>query len=180
LRLSDTSLIVTWLTDREGKLRTAARGARRLKNPIGGRIDLFSLSEITVVRSRSSDLHSLRESIAIETFEALRANYLTLRLASYFVKLLDETMEPEFPAPELFHLLQRALEHLCISPPTLRILQRFELRLAVALGIHDTGDPAISLAGVLRHLPRERGPLIADLSCAGPCAGRRGDSLNHP
>ncbi len=163
-KLSDTSLIVTWLTDREGKLRTAARGAQRLKNPVGGRIDLFTLSEITVVRSRSSDLHTLREATPIETFEALRTNYLTLRLASYFVRLLDETMEPEFPAPELFDLLCRALEHLCVSAPTLRILQRFELRLAVALGIHDEGDPAVSLARVLRHLPRERGPLIADLS----------------
>ncbi len=163
-RLSETSLIVTWLTDCEGKLRTAARGARRLKNPLGGRIDLFSVNEITVARSRSSDLHTLRESSPIESFEALRTNYITLRLASYFTKLLDDTIEPEFAAPELFELLFAALRHLCSSPPSLRVLQRFELRLATALGIYESGDPAQALARMLGKLPRERASLVADLA----------------
>jgi DNA repair protein RecO (recombination protein O) len=169
-KLSDTSLIVTWFSETEGKLRTAAKGARRVNSPMAGRVDLFCLSDISIAKSRRGDLHVLREAKLVEGHEALRMDYSRFQMASYFASLLDTVTEVEHPAPELFNLLRRALGHLTKSEPTLPILKRFELRLVAALGVHDGGDPAVSLLRILHRLPAERARLLNDLSAnkSGP------------
>ena len=58
---SETSLIVTWLTERFGTVRTVARGARRPKSEFAGMLDLFYRADIAFSISRSGDLHTLRE-----------------------------------------------------------------------------------------------------------------------
>jgi recombinational DNA repair protein (RecF pathway) len=42
MKLTETSLIVTWLTEHHGKLKTVAKGARQAKSRFAGRLDLFS------------------------------------------------------------------------------------------------------------------------------------------
>ena len=61
IKLTESSLIVTWFTEAQGKLKTVAKGARRPRSPFAGRLDLFYLAEITYSRSRQSELHGLRE-----------------------------------------------------------------------------------------------------------------------
>jgi DNA repair protein RecO (recombination protein O) len=39
--LTETSLIVQWLTPHLGRLATVAKGARRVKSPFHGKLDLF-------------------------------------------------------------------------------------------------------------------------------------------
>ena len=58
--LTDTSLIVRWLTPNFGRMATVAKGARRLKSPFLGKLDLFYLADFSFSRSRHSDLHILR------------------------------------------------------------------------------------------------------------------------
>ena len=59
--LTDSSLIVQWLTAEYGRVSTVAKGARRPKSPYLGKLDLFYEAEFTVQRSRRSTLHNLRE-----------------------------------------------------------------------------------------------------------------------
>ena len=59
--LTETSLIVHWLTPDFGRMATVAKGARRAKSPFLGRLDLFYLADFSFSRSRRSDLHALRE-----------------------------------------------------------------------------------------------------------------------
>ncbi len=59
--LTETSLILHWLTPDFGRLATVAKGARRPKSPFAGRLDLFYAADFSFSRSRSSDLHNLRE-----------------------------------------------------------------------------------------------------------------------
>ena len=39
--LTETSLIVEWLTPEFGRIATVAKGARRTKSPFHGKLDLF-------------------------------------------------------------------------------------------------------------------------------------------
>src|SRR5439155_1805720 len=82
--LTDTRLIVTWLTEKEGKLKTVAKGARRPKSWFAGKLDLFFHAEISFAHSKKSDLHILREVVLGEPFEGLRENYRRTQLAAYF------------------------------------------------------------------------------------------------
>ena len=70
--LTDTSLIVHWLTPEFGRLATVAKGARRPKSPFAGKLDLFYLADFSFQRSRRSELHQLREVSLRETHAAIR------------------------------------------------------------------------------------------------------------
>ena len=45
LRFSDSSLIITWLTDTHGRLKTMAKGALRQKSPFAGKLDRYGRPE---------------------------------------------------------------------------------------------------------------------------------------
>src|ERR1700737_2354947 len=89
VRYSDTSLIITWLTDRHGRLRTMAKGALRQKSPFAGKLDLFFHCDLMLSLSRKSDLHMLQEVSIRTTFGQIRTDYLKTSAAPYFVDLLE-------------------------------------------------------------------------------------------
>src|SRR4051795_11436510 len=72
--LSDTSLIVQWLTPNLGRISTVAKGARRPQSPFRGKLDLFYLADFNFARSRRSELHTLREVSIRDTRKAIRQN----------------------------------------------------------------------------------------------------------
>lgn len=133
--LTDTSLVVHWLTREFGRVATVARGARRSKSPFRGQIDLFYLAEISVARSSRSDLHTLRELRLMETHASWRANLDCLRQASYAVKLIEQTTETETPVPAIFDLFLGLLRYLPTQPPRLKTVFAFEMKLLRELGL---------------------------------------------
>ena len=50
--LTETSLIVHWLTPNFGRIATVAKGARRPKSPFAGKLDLFYVADFSFSRSR--------------------------------------------------------------------------------------------------------------------------------
>ncbi len=166
-RLTETSLIVHWFTEAHGLVKTVAKGARRPKSPFAGQLDLFFGGEITLSRSRRSELHTLREVAIHQWREGLRRNYTSTLLAAYCCQLLEAAVEPEHPDPGLHDLLKRALDHLDVNPPGLRAMRHYETELARLLGITHHQCPAErSLRDALGTLPASRSELIERLSTA--------------
>ena len=91
--LTETSLIVHWLTPELGRLATVAKGARRAKSPLRGKLDLFHLAEFTFMRSRRSELHTLREAVLHQTHPALRRDIARLEQAAYGVAFIEMATE---------------------------------------------------------------------------------------
>src|SRR3954453_10983479 len=100
--LTETSLIVNWLTPDLGRLSTVAKGARRPKSPFRGKLDLFYEADFSFARSRKSDLHTLREVMLRDIHSALRENLGWIQQASYFATLVEQTTETETPLPKVF------------------------------------------------------------------------------
>jgi len=160
-KLTETSLILTWLTETYGKIKTVAKGARQPKSRFAGRLDLFYECEIQWSRSRRSELHTLREVGLRAAHEALRADYRLVALASYFVELVELVTEADHPVPEIFDLLQRALRHVNVHAGSRRALEHFERELARVLGIQQPSvAPSVALARAYHHLPRGRSELL--------------------
>ncbi len=174
-KLSDTSLIVHWCTSSFGCVQTVAKGARRPKSPFAGKLDLFFEAEIQVVRSRKSNLHTLREVALTNPFPGIRESYPRMQAASYFVELIEICTESDHHEPELFALLQRAFGYLTANDPTRRAVSHFETELARIAGVHDVNaikrDPARALAGLFGRLPLSRAPLLKALAEAKPTSG---------
>jgi DNA repair protein RecO (recombination protein O) len=139
-RLTETSLIVTWLAPELGRLKTVAKGALRPRNRLGGVLDLFHLCEIQFQTARSGDLHVLREAVLLESFPGLRTEFTRVGVAAYAVELIERATEKE--------ATQKAVRHL-------------EAELSRLLGVAEPGIPAaVALEGALQRLPPGRQDLL--------------------
>ena len=133
--LTDTSLIVHWLTPDFGRIATVAKGARRLKSPFRGKLDLFYLADFSFNRSRHSDLHILREAGLRETHGPLRQNLAGLRQATYAAAFIEQATETETPLAAVFELMRGFLDFLCRQRPVPQAVFAFELKLLHELGL---------------------------------------------
>lgn len=134
--LTETSLIVHWLTPAFGRMATVARGARRAKSPFLGRLDLFYLADFSFSHNRRSDLHLLREVGLRNTHGALRQDIHRLQQAAYAATLIEQATETETPLPAVFELMTGYLDCLCHQPPAPQIVLTFELKFLSELGLN--------------------------------------------
>ena len=133
--LTETSLIVNWLTSDLGRLSTVAKGARRPKSPLRGKLDLFYEGDFSFQRSRRSELHALREVSLRETHAPLRQEMGWLQQASYCAALIEQVTERETPLPAIYGLMHGLLALLPRHPPRPQTLFAFELKLLHELGL---------------------------------------------
>jgi len=133
--LTETSLIVHWLTPDFGRIATVAKGARRPKSPFLGKLDLFHEANISFSRSRRSDLHTLREVSLRNAHAGLRQQIGYLQQAAYCARLIEQVTETETPLPALYQQLRSMLEVLPRQPSQSQTIFAFELKLLDELGL---------------------------------------------
>jgi DNA repair protein RecO (recombination protein O) len=143
--LTETSLIVNWLTPDFGRLSTVAKGAHRTKSPFRGKLDLFYEADFSFQRSRRSELHTLREVVLRETNAPLRTELGYLQQASYCSTLIEQTTETQTPLPEVYELFRGFIHTLSKQPPKPRTVFAFEFKLLEILGLApDIGESNLS------------------------------------
>jgi len=143
--LTESSLIVNWLTPDHGRISTVAKGARRPKSPFAGKLDLFYRADFSFARSRSSELHTLREIGLKETHAWLRTDLDRLQCAAYGAALLTQATEPDTPLPAVFELMTGLLGYLAQHPPQPQTTFAFELKLLHDLGLSpDLGESKLT------------------------------------
>ena len=164
--LTDTSLIVHWLTPEQGRIATVAKGARRPKSPFAGKLDLFYAADFSFQRSRHSELHTLREVMLRELHPQLRQELAYLQQACHATALIEQNTELETPLPEIHALLTAFLAHLTRHPPQPQSQFAFELKLLVELGLQpdwENDGLAPDLRQLVRLLSTGDWPVIARL-----------------
>jgi DNA repair protein RecO (recombination protein O) len=156
--LTETSLVVQWLTVEYGRIATAAKGARRAKSPFRGKLDLFFEGEFTYVLSRRSSLHTLKEFHLTDTHSALRHDLGYLQQASYAAALLEQATESDTPLPAVHALFLGFLQFLGRAAASPKGIFAFELKLLQELGLRPEFDEASVSVGskkVMQHLADE-------------------------
>lgn len=138
--LTETSLIVHWLTAEHGRLATVAKGARRPKSSFAGKLDLLFEADLSFQRSAKSDLHALREVAVRATHAGLRQELLSLNQAAYAVAFVEQMTEVDTPIPEIHELFTGFVRHLAIHPPKPRGVYAYELKLLSLLGLEPAPD----------------------------------------
>jgi DNA repair protein RecO (recombination protein O) len=133
--LTETSLIVHWLTPDLGRVATVAKGARRPKSSFRGKLDLFYLADFSFSRSRRSELHALREVTLKEAHSPLRRELALLQQTSYCAALIEQSTEKGTPIPVVFDLMMGLLKHLPTQTPQAQTIFSFELKLLTELGL---------------------------------------------
>lgn len=133
--LTETSLIVHWLTPELGRVATVAKGAKRPKSPFAGKLDLFYTADFSFSRSLRSDLHTLREIKLRETHAAIRSDLGKLQQAAYAAAFIEQATETETPLAEICRLMTGFLEWLCARAPQPQNVFALELKLLNELGM---------------------------------------------
>ncbi len=135
LDVFETSLIVTAFTRDLGKVSGLAKGARRLKSPMQGGLDLLGVSDIVLLHKTSDALDLVTEAVCVERFRALRTDLAALYAGYYLAELLSELTDVHDPHPKLFDAATVTLRHL--DDPSLRPRRviRFELACLRELGL---------------------------------------------
>lgn len=114
--LTESSLIVRWVSEEHGRISTVAKGARRDKSTMRGKLDLFFECEFSYRPSLRSDLHQLSEVKILKSRSDLRLDYSKLKQASYWVNILEATTEVETPLDSLYDLSVEYLDALLQNP----------------------------------------------------------------
>jgi DNA repair protein RecO (recombination protein O) len=133
--LTESSLIVQWLTPDLGRLSTVAKGARRPKSSFRGQLDVFFSAEFSFQRSRRSELHTLREIKLLETYDSFRTHLEALEQAAYAVALIEQNTEVETPVPEIHELFQGFIRYLTKAEISDANVLAFELKFLEIQGL---------------------------------------------
>ncbi|MDZ4742830.1 MAG: DNA repair protein RecO [Verrucomicrobiota bacterium] len=148
--LTESSLIIHWMTLEHGRIKTVAKGARKTKNQFSGKLDLLNSGTLSIRHSRHSDLHSLSSFDLSHRPEQIASEVERLEFISYAIELLEIVSEIEIPHPELYHWFDTLLSWLDQKSPDAIILSQLELSLLKGLGLHP--EPDLDILG--EHLSK--------------------------
>lgn len=168
VKLTETSLIVSWMSEQHGKIKTVAKGARRTKSAFAGRLDLFFDCVIHFRHNPQHELHTLREVVVQNSREGVRRSYAKTCAAAYFVELVELATEFEQRVPEIYDLLKRGLNYIADKELNRRAILHFESELSRLLGLtgphNSQADPAMAIARLIGKLPPERAALLKQMT----------------
>lgn len=123
-----------WLYSQEmGKLRTVAKGARKVRSRKAGHLEPFTRVNLLLARGR--DLPLITQAETIDAYLPLHDDLAGITYASYVVELLDRFTYEEGENRALYRLLVDTLERLGQSPDSRDLAVRYyEVRLLDLVG----------------------------------------------
>jgi len=125
--------LVTLYTREQGKLRTVAKGARKITSRKAGHLEPFTRVKLQLARGR--DLLLVTQADTLDPYLPLREDLTLTGFASYVVELLDRSIyEEEDANPTLFRLLADTLKRLALGGDAWLAVRYYEMRLLDFLG----------------------------------------------
>ncbi len=172
----ETSLVATLFTRELGKVAVLAKGARRLKSPIQGGLDLLGVSDIVLFPKASETLDLLAEAAPVERFASLRRDLGAFYAGFYIAELLIDLTDPHDPHPRLFDAARITLRHLGDSELRTRRIMRFELACLRELGLMPALDHCTQCGAPVDFAA---GTVLFGAGCGGVVCGRCGPGTPH-
>ena len=133
----ETSVTLTCLTDRFGKLKGLVKGLRAQPNRYRSAMEPLTVNRIVFYDTRTSQLHLISQCELVAPLEALQRDLETARLAALCVDLVDTVVPLEEPQPATYALLKQVLERLAVGAGDLSVTRiHFIVRLLRLAGFH--------------------------------------------
>jgi len=119
IRLGEADRIVTFATPEHGKVRAVAKGIRKTKSRLAGRLE--PLTHVKMMCWRGRELDVVNQVEAIQHFKAIRADLDRVPVALTMLEVVDHIALERQPMEQLFRMLLGALRTLeeRISPALL-------------------------------------------------------------
>ncbi len=131
--VGEADLIAVLLTAEHGKLRVAARSARRSKRRFAGGLGAGAVGDAELT-ARAAGLWRFEEFAPRHDHAALGRDLTRFAYVAYLCELTDTLLAEHHPEPALFAALARGIARTLAKPADPRVLRSFELALLGELG----------------------------------------------
>ncbi|GAC1615405.1 MAG: hypothetical protein NVS9B12_15670 [Vulcanimicrobiaceae bacterium] len=139
--LGEADKIITFFTTDRGKMDAVAKGVRRQKSVLSGRLEFMSEAALSLHRGRNLDVITSAE-IQRSHFDAVvKPN--AFAAASIIAELIDAFCEPDMAVPAIYELLTTVLLAFDAIEEPLLLVPRFQLRMLDALGLAPPCDACV-------------------------------------
>lgn len=173
MRYGEADRILHAISPEHGRIGAVARGARRPKSKLGGRLEPLAVVRLELLRGRS-DLHTVVGADTVAVHHRILTSHAALTHAQRACHVVDRTAAPDEPAERAHGLVRTLLTLLDARPDEAHegLQQAFRLKLLYALGV----PPALGACvrcGRTEHLVAFD-PAAGGAVCAADQAGAPG------
>lgn len=139
--LGEADRIFTLFTSERGKIDAVAKGVRRAKSHLAGRLEFGNECEFGMHRGRSLDV--IVAAHIVHTPWSKLVEPQRFAIASLVAELIESFCEPDLALPEVYDLLTGMLAAIERSPRPRQLLPRFSVRLLDVLGLAPPTDACV-------------------------------------
>lgn len=141
--LGESDRIVIFLSRDYGKIRAVAKGARKIKSKLCGRLEILTYGELIYFEREGKDLHSVNSFDIIEPFQMLREDLLKMAYCTYAAELIQNVVSEEEPDPDTFDLMLKVMLMIAKNDDPEIIIRTFEIQLLEKMGLNPRLDSCI-------------------------------------
>ena len=161
----ETSVIVSCLTQRYGKLRGLVKGLRAYPNRHRSAMEPITINKIVFYDTQNSQIHLISQCELTGPLSRLQRDLAVTKTAAFCVELTDTVVPIEEPQPAVYQLLKTALDRLSTQPiEALDALRaHFILRLLRLAGFHPQLDECTGCSDIVHqdaHWSARQGGLL--------------------
>ncbi len=127
--LSDTDKLVTFFTERFGKVKAVAKGARRIKSRYGASLEPLTLVSLIYFGKEHQDLFRVNQCDIVAFHQDIRDSLDTCLHALYFIELLDSLTAEGQTDPNLFTFINNMFLALLPKQNLSLLCRIFEMRI---------------------------------------------------
>jgi len=166
--MSETSKVAVLFTRDFGKVRLAARGARRPKSKFGASLEPMTLGTYVFYRREQREVQTLSEGDILYAFEDVKRDYARLAAGSAICELTDHMTEDEDRNPLLYSFALDALRWVGDVPKYgLDVpVWYFQLKAAGALGYRPHLSGCVQCGNRLDQQRVAFSPMLGGTLCA--------------
>lgn len=130
----ESDKIVSFLTDKFGKLTAIAKGALRSRRRFVNSLEPFSLINLRFQDPPHSQLAFIIAADLVDSYQLLQTSLERIAYASYLVEVSEGLLPEREENQAVFDHLKTGLRYLEENQPSLRFLTSFELKLLRLVG----------------------------------------------
>lgn len=105
----ESSLIVSILTRKFGRIKVVAKGCRRPRSKFCGALEVFSRDEIIFYHRELKDLYTLSDAVVIDGYPGIRGSLARVTAAQVMCEFMDKTLPAGAPDDGAYALLSEFL-----------------------------------------------------------------------
>ncbi len=161
----ETSVIVSCLTERYGKLRGLVKGLRAYPNRHRSAMEPMTVNRIVFYDTQNSQIHLISQCELIHPLDGLQRDLDITKAAAFCIELVDTVVPIEEPQPLIYQLLKSTLERLGTQPAAQMdgLRAHFILRLLRLAGFHPQLDECTGCNAIVHqdaHWSARQGGLL--------------------